>query len=101
MSLHLPSRCEGRGIKPGVLVEYCSFFFYFFFFRGRPHGIKDVWFFVINNISVNARGCTVLPHFLKKSKNSDKFGQEIQIFDKKVLFLDKLYEISDKNLKCQ
>jgi len=56
---------------------------------------------VINNISVNARGCTVLPHFLKKSKNSDKFGQEIQIFDKKVLFLDKLYEISDKNLKCQ
>jgi len=38
---------------------------------------------------------------LKKSKNSANFGRKIQIFDMKVLLLDKLYEISDKNLNCE
>ena len=38
---------------------------------------------------------------LKESYNSANFGRKIQIFDMTVLFLDKLYEISDKNLKCQ
>jgi len=48
----LPHIVRG-GVKLGVLVDYCSLFFPL----ESQHGLKGLWFCVINNFKVNARGC--------------------------------------------